>query len=405
MPAAVARAPEQRVSPVLLTRLALEDFRSYLAAELRPDPGLTVVAGPNGSGKTNLLEAIFVTITGRSHRAALEHELVRHGAPFARVRLELGGAGAGGAAFELLLPGVEPPPGLRKRLTINGVPRRVPSVGEIARAVLFRPEEMLLLVGAPSERRRFLDGILSQRDRSTARDLADLSRVVMQRNALLRAIRAEEAGVEALGFWDEQLALLGGRVMAARLAVVAELAERIGPLHRAVAPEVDGVAESVRLLYVDALKEAWVGRADAAARVPEAAELTAAYRVRIEAVRQKEVWNGVSLVGPQRDDLRVELAGRDVAGHASRGQQRTIILAIKLAETDLLALDGPRPLVLLDDVFSELDPARADRVSALLAERGQVIVTTADPDTLGRAERRLPIWRIREGRLILPGSA
>ena len=405
MPAALVRAPEPRVAPVLLSRLALEDFRSYLAAELRPEPGLTVVAGPNGSGKTNLLEAIFVTITGRSHRAALEQELVRHGAPFARVRLELDGGSAGGATLELVLPGVEAPPGLRKRLTVNGVPRRVPSVGEVARAVLFRPEEMLLLVGAPSERRRFLDGILAQRDRATARDLADLGRVVMQRNALLRAIRAEEAGLEALAFWDEQLALLGGRVMAARLAVVAELGERIGPLHRAVAPEADGADELVRLAYADSLKEAWSGRVDPAERVPEAAELTAAYRTRLEDVRQKEAWNGVSLVGPQRDDLRVELGGRDVAGHASRGQQRTIILALKLAETDLLALDGPRPLVLLDDVFSELDPARAERVSALLTDRGQVIVTTADPDSLGRADRFVPIWTIRDGALIPPSTA
>jgi DNA replication and repair protein RecF len=407
MPAALARTPAPRVAPVLLSRVALEDFRSYLAAELRPEPGLTIVAGPNGSGKTNLLEAIFVTITGRSHRATLEHELVRHGAPFARVRLELDGGGApgtGGATLELLLPGEDAPPGLRKRLTINGVPRRMPSVGEVARTVLFRPEEMLLLVGAPSERRRFLDGILAQRDRATARDLADLGRVVMQRNALLRAIRAEEAGLEALAFWDEQLALLGGRVMAARLAVVAELGERIGPLHRAVAPESDGADGLVRLAYADSLKEAWSGRVDPADRLPEAAELTAAYRARIEDVRQKEAWNGVSLVGPQRDDLRVELGGRDVAGHASRGQQRTIILALKLAETDLLALDGPRPLVLLDDVFSELDPARAERVSALLEARGQVIVTTADPDSLGRAGR-VPIWTIRDGALVSPGTA
>ena len=399
---ALARTPAPRTAPVLLTRLALEDFRSYRRAELRPDPGLTAVAGPNGSGKTNLLEAIFVTITGRSPRVALEHELVRHGAPFARVRLELGESrtGAAAAVLELLLPGVEPPAGLRKRLTINGVPRRVPSVGEVARAVLFRPEEMLLLVGAPSERRRFMDGILAQRDRVTARDLADLSRVVLQRNALLRAIRADEADIEALAFWDEQLALLGGRVMAARLAVIAELGERIAPLHRAVAPEAEGEGAVVRLVYVDALKEAWADRVDPAVRLPDADELTAAYRARIEAVRQKEAWNGVSLVGPQRDDLRVELGGRDVAGHASRGQQRTIILALKLAETDLLAQDGPHPLVLLDDIFSELDPARAARVSALLGERGQVIVTTADPDSLIGAQREPPVWRIRDGELV-----
>ncbi len=135
--------------------------------------------------------------------------------------------------------------------------------------------------------------------------------------------------------------------------------------------------------------------------MPSADELTAAYRRRIADVRQKEAWNGVSLVGPQRDDLRAELGGRDVASHASRGQQRTIILAMKLAETDLLGADGPRPIVLLDDVFSELDPERADRLSDLLARRGQVIVTTADPATLEGARRReASVWRIDLGRVV-----
>ncbi|HEX2142385.1 MAG TPA: DNA replication and repair protein RecF, partial [Candidatus Limnocylindria bacterium] len=321
-----------------LTRLLLEDFRSYASAELHPDPGLTIVAGPNGAGKTNLLEAAHVAITGRSHRAGTEAELVRHGQPFARVRLDLGSDDGrrDPARIELLLPGAEPPDGLRKRLLVNGLPRRPSSVGEVARSVLFRPEEMLL-VGSPSERRRFLDAILSQRDRRAARDLAELARVLVQRNALLRAIRREEAGEEGLGFWDEQLAQVAGRVMAARLTLVRDLDARIPGLHDAVAPA-DERGERVRLAYLDSLKEAWRARRaveeDASGLADELAE---AFRARIAAARQKEVWNGVSLVGPQRDDLRVELAGRDVATHASRGQQRTIILAMKLAERELLA--------------------------------------------------------------------
>ena len=385
---------------MLLTRLGLADFRSYVAAELEPDAGLTVVAAPNGTGKTNLLEAIHLAITGRSHRAAVDAELVRHGAPFGRVRLELGGGtGAGGATIELVLPGAEPPSGVRKRLTVNGVPRRSSSLAEVARSVLFRPEEMLLLVASPSDRRRFLDGIVAQRDRRAARDLVEVARILAQRNALLRAIRAEEAPLDALAFWDEQLALVGGRVMRARLEALAELRPRIGPLHDAVAAP-DERGASVRLTYVDALKEAWSERALAEDRIPDDDELATAYRRRIADVRQKEAWNGVSLVGPQRDDLRAELAGRDVATHASRGQQRTIILAMKLAETDLLGSDGPRPIVLLDDVFSELDPDRATRLASLLVDRGQVIVTTADRAALdsavaGRAAR----WGIVDGRL------
>jgi DNA replication and repair protein RecF len=397
---ALRAAPRAADATMELTRLTLTDFRNYEAAELTPDAGLTVVAGPNGTGKTNLLEAIHTTVVGRSHRAGVDADLVRHGASFARVRLELaGGTGGGGATIELILPGAEPAAGIRKRLTVNGVPRRTTTLSESARVVLFRPEEMLLLVGSPAERRRFLDAIVGQRDRRAARDLVEVARVVTQRNALLRAIRAEEASIDSLGFWDEQLAQLGSRVMRARLEVLAELVERIGPLHDAVASDGER-GSSVALTYLDGLKEAWPDRAAPGERMPSTEELAAAYRLRIAAVRQREAWNGVSLVGPQRDDLRAELGGRDVASHASRGQQRTIILAMKLAETDLLGADGPLPMVLLDDVFSELDPERAARLSGLVAGRGQVIVTTADPATLEGARRRhAAIWRIRGGTL------
>jgi DNA replication and repair protein RecF len=381
--------------PVSLVRVELHDFRSYTDAELVPDPGLTVVAAPNGAGKTNLLEAIYVTITGRSHRAATDVELVRVGTPFARVRLELRPHGT----IELVLPGAEPPSGVRKRWTVNGIPRRASTVGETARAVLFRPEEMLLLVGSPGERRRFLDAILAQRDRRAARDLTELARVLAQRNALLRAIRAEEASLDALGFWDEQLAVVGARLMAARMALVSELGERLGPLHDAVAAG-DERGASIRLRYADTLKEAWPERPTAPSRDVEPVALSDAFRRRIADVRQREAWNGVSLVGPQRDDMRVELEGRDVAAHASRGQQRTIILALKLAESDLLAADGPPPVVLLDDVFSELDPQRAERLAALLGSLGQVIVTTADTATLQPLRRKdAPVWRIIDRQL------
>ena len=384
-----------------LTRLALTDFRSYPAAELHPDSGLTIVAGPNGSGKTNLLEAVHVAITGRSHRAGADHEMVRHGRQFARVRLDLAGEAADGlpSSIELILPGELAPAEIRKRLTLNGVARRAASVGETARSVLFRPEEMLLLIGAPSERRRFVDAILAQRDRRAARDLAELARVLAQRNALLRAIRREEATEDGLGFWDEQLAQVGARVMAARLRLVRELDERLPSLHDAVAPR-DERDDRVRLSYLDTLKDAWPDRP---AGADDPALLVAAFRRRIGDARQKELWNGVSLVGPQRDDLRVELSGRDVATHASRGQQRTIIVALKLAERELLGADGaPAPVVLLDDVFSELDRERAERTLGLLLERGQVLVTTADLGLLPAPQRRsVPVWQVGDGELRL----
>jgi DNA replication and repair protein RecF len=381
---------------VRLNRLALENFRSYAAAELLPDERLTIVAGRNGAGKTNLLESVYVAITGRSHRAGADAELVRHGAAWGRVRLDLTTDGGEPARIELLIPGAQPGPEVRKRLLLNGVPRRSVTIGEVARAVLFRPEEMLLLVGSPSDRRRFLDSILAQRDRRVARDLVELGRVLTQRNALLRAIRREEATPDGLGFWDERLIVLGAAVTAARLQLVDELNKRVAPLHAAVATG-DEVGQAVRLAYLDSLKDAWDhAAADAEALVP-------AFRRRLVEVRQKELWNGVSLVGPQRDDLRVELAGRDVAEHASRGQQRTIILAMKLAETELLGEAGaPRPVVLLDDIFSELDAQRSERALALLLERGQVLVTMADLAVIPASRRRgVPVWQVGEGELSL----
>lgn len=391
-----------------LARLQLDHFRSYANAELAPDPGLTLIAGPNGAGKTNLLESIWVAVSGRSHRTAADVDLVAHGAPLARIGLEVSEsealAGDTPTRIELVLPGAQPPPGLRRRLTVNGIARRQASVADTLRAVLFRPEEMLLLVGAPAERRRFLDAILAQRSRAAASDLADLGRVLAQRNALLRAIRTEEADPAELAVWDEQLATYGSRVMAARLGLVDELAARIGPLHDAVAP-LDEQRDRVELTYLDALKDAWPDR-DAARGDPlrlDPGRLAAAIRTRLEAIRQKEIWNGTSLAGPQRDDLGISLRGVAVAAHASRGQQRTIIIALKLAETDLLAEGGgPAPIVLLDDVFSELDPERSERGLDLLRQRGQVLVTITDPGLLpARHRHRVPIWTVGDGRLAL----
>ena len=383
-----------------LTHLLLEGFRSYDRAELHPSPALTIVTGPNAAGKTNLLEAIFVAVTGRSHRAAAEHELVRHGSPFARARLDLADPAAAGEHatgrlwVELILPAGGSAE-VRKRLLVNGVPRRSASLADTVRAVLFRPEEMLLLVGPPAERRRFLDTILAQRDRRLARDLVDLARVLAQRNALLRAIRLEEAAPSDLAFWDDRLVEIGSRVVHARIELVERLADIIRPLHRRIAPG-DGEMGEVALEYVDSLKRPQEGAASASLE-----QLARDFRRRLDDVRQKELWNGVSLVGPQRDDLRVLLAGRDVGAHASRGQQRTIILALKLAETELLSGGEPgAPIVLLDDVFSELDPHRVGRALELLLERGQVLVTTADLRSLPASHRSgVPIWQVRDGRL------
>lgn len=387
-----------------LHHVLLHDFRSYERAELLPATGLTIVAGPNAAGKTNLLEAVFVAIAGRSPRADADHDLVHHGAPFARVQLDLtDDAGGQATKVEIVVPAApgtgRPMTGstadLRKRVLVNRVPRRTGGLSDVARAVLFRPEEMMLLVGAPSERRRFLDTIVAQRSRLAARELGQLARVLAQRNALLRGIRNEEADPAELDFWDEQLVDVGSRVTHARLQIVAELTELIGPLHARIAPA-DERNHDVQLDYIDSLKQpAWTEE------VPSVEEVAAGFRRRLADVRQKELWNGVSLVGPHRDDLRVRLGERDVSTHASRGQQRSIILALKLAETRLLSGgDAGEPIVLLDDLFSELDPGRTARALDLLLEHGQVLVTTADLRSLPAPHRRsVPIWNVADGQL------
>jgi DNA replication and repair protein RecF len=381
---------------VALARLVLEQFRSYPSVDLELAPGLTLVIGPNGAGKTNLLEAVWVAIIGRSPRAAADAELVRHGADWARVGLHFQAA-EGESRLEVAIPGPTAPVDARRRLTINGIPRRQATVSDLARAVFFRPEEMLLLVGSPVERRRFLDSIIGQRSRAGAADLAELARILHQRNALLRAIRAEEADAATLAFWDEQLAEVGGRVMASRISLVAELNALLPELHDAVAPA-EEARDLVGLGYLDNLKEAWPERRPGPI---DSEELVAALRRRLSAAREREIWNGASLVGPHRDDLQAELGGRPVGSHASRGQQRTLILALKLAETELIGQSGPQPIVLLDDVFSELDPIRAGRALDLLGARGQVLVTTADPAALPKAQRhKVPSWTVGEGRLI-----
>ena len=291
---------------------------------------------------------------------------------------------------------------MRKRLTVNGVARRTSSLAEVARVVLFRPEEMLLLVGSPGDRRRFLDGIMAQRDRRAARDLVDVARVVAQRNALLRAIRAEEAPLDALAFWDEQLAQLGARVMRARLEVLAELigahrsAARRGRQRRRERGADVGLALPRRaqggLAGADRPDRAHPARRRAGGRLSAPDRPTCARRRRGTA----SAWSG-----PQRDDLRAALGGRDVAAHASRGQQRTIILAMKLAETDLLGADGPTA-----------DRAARRRVQRAGPRPGRSPGRPADRARPGDRDHRRsrharrrrdgamrPVWRIVDGAL------
>jgi DNA replication and repair protein RecF len=274
--------------------------------------------------------------------------------------------------------------GGRKRIRVNGVGRRPSALGRYLRVVLFAPEEMLLVVGSPSLRRAAIDSLAAARSPGYADDLATYGRTLQQRNSLLRAIREEAATRDQLRFWDETFLETGGRVVDARLRLMAELAGPLAAAHREIAPDEAGDG-GLTLRYVT----------NAPALPGESPR--AALARRLVDTAEKEIWNGSTVIGPHRDDIAFDLAGRDLGGFASRGQQRTAILAFKLAELDLLtALDGRPPLLLLDDVFSELDPTRRAHLVRRIAELPQAFVTTTTPDDLDRGLRAIATgWEVR----------
>ena len=308
---------------------------------------------------------------GHSHRTTTETELVRWGADVARVD---GVVGAATLEVALVRPGSPTSvAGGRKRIRVNGVARRATSLAGALRVVVFAPEEMLLIAGPPTLRRTALDRIAGSRYPAYGSALATYGRALQQRNGLLRAIREEQADRADLRYWDRPFLDAGGEVVAARLRLLDELAEPLAAAHAEIAPD-EAARSALRLRY--------------ATNAPAAAGETPrdALARRLVETAEKEAWNGTTLVGPHRDDLSFELEGRDLAGFASRGQQRTAILAFKLAELDLLtSLDGRPPLLLLDDVFSELDPERRSHLVRRIAELPQAFVTTTTLDDLDPA--------------------
>ncbi len=333
--------------------------------------------GPNAAGKTSLLEAIVLLAWGRSHRTSTEGELVRWGQELARIEARVGRtetAPEDRDAVEIALVRTASG-GARKRIRVNGVARRAAGLTGVLRTVMFAPEEMLLVAGSPSLRREALDRLAGQRSPAYGSDLATYGRALQQRNGLLRSIREEQATRDELRFWDAALIESGTAVREERQRLLLALAEPLAAAHAEIAPE-EAAAEPLVLAY--------------STNAPQhgAESVRDAFTRRLAETADKEVWNGTTLVGPHRDDLVFEMGGRPLASFASRGQQRTAILAFKLAELDLLtALDGRPPLLLLDDVFSELDPARRAHLVRRIAALPQAFVTTTTLDDIDPALR------------------
>jgi len=364
--------------------LRLESFRGYARLDAVFGAGPQLVWGPNAAGKTSLLEAMALLAWGHSHRSTNDPELIRWGDDIARVE---GGLGDDRLEVALVRPAsVAAAGGARKRIRVNGVPRRAGALGGHLRIVLFAPEDMLLIVGSPTLRRAAIDRLAAGLWPAYADALATYGRALQQRNSLLRLIREETAGREELRLWDEPFLAAGAELVAGRHRLLAELAPPLAAAHAEIAPEEAAMA-ALGLRY---LTNAPQGPGD---------EPRHALARRLAETSEKEIWNGTTLIGPHRDDVAFELAGRDLAGFASRGQQRTAILALKLAELDLLSVrDGRPPLLLLDDVFSELDPARRSHLVRRIAALPQAFVTTTTLDDLDPALLAIAAaWEVRTG--------
>jgi len=355
---------------VHLARLAVTDFRSYAAADVALEPGVTTFTGPNGAGKTNLVEAAYYVATFGSHRVAADAALVRSGADRAILR-----ALVRSAARDSLVE-IELNPGRPNRVRLNRAPLTRPreALGTL-RCVLFAPEDLSIVKGDPAERRRYLDDLLVTSRPRYAAVRADYERVVKQRSALLKSARAagrtgppgmnDPPGLEV---WDDQLVAHGTELTAARLALVKSLR----PLIAARYGDVSGDARAASVRYRAGSERSGVFDPE-----PEPAKLAQTMRDSLERLRRAELERGVCLVGPHRDELELRIGDLPARGYASHGESWSLALALRLAGFWLLRADGEDPVLLLDDVFAELDTGRRDRLAELSGEAGQVLVTAA----------------------------
>ncbi|WFE22810.1 DNA replication/repair protein RecF [Solwaraspora sp. WMMD937] len=354
-------------------RLELIDFRSYQRVELTFEPGGSVLVGPNGVGKTNLVEALGYLATLGSHRVATDAPLVRVGADSAIIRCLVVHD-----QRELLVE-LEIVPGRANRARLGRSPaRRAREVIGALRLVLFAPEDLEIVRGDPAERRRYLDELLVTRLPRFAGVRADYDRVVRQRNALLRsAYLARKTGgdrggdLSTLDVWDAHLARHGAELLAGRLELVTALAPHVAKAYDAVAATSAAAGVSYRP-SIDLPDSGAVQQLAADRSVLESALLAA-----LSDARRSEVDRGVTLVGPHRDDLHLTIGSLPVKGYASHGESWSCALALRLAAYDLLRAEGIEPVLVLDDVFAELDSGRRERLAELVAGASQLLVTCA----------------------------
>ncbi|MEW6080788.1 MAG: DNA replication/repair protein RecF [Bacillota bacterium] len=362
--------------------LYLQDFRNYETLRLDLAPGLNVFVGENAAGKTNILEAAYLLSTARSHRGSHDAEMVRWG--------QLGYS-AGATVIREALCSVKV--GLRysgekrrKTAVVEGLAQ--PSIGAMLgklNTVVFSPDDMDLFKGGPSTRRRYIDRQISQIDTVYYRYLVTYHRVLAQRNALLRDRKS--ATDEALETWDEQLAEAGAKIIHRRQRVISDLDQRAREFHY----ELAGTPEKLTLAYSPSVKAGYH---------QEPGMIRSTMAKALNAFRRREIARGVTLIGPHRDDIRFCLEGSLVEDFGSQGQRRTTVLSLKLAEVDLMEAEtGERPVLLLDDVASELDPTRREFLVRSISGRSQVVLTTTSLEDLGDLGNDANLFSVRRGQV------
>jgi len=374
---------------VHLTRLALTDFRSYAEADLTLEPGVSTFTGANGQGKTNLVEAAGYLSTFGSHRVATDAPLIRQGAERAILR-----AGIASAGRSALLE-IEINAGRANRVRLNKAPLPRPreAIGVLS-CVLFAPEDIAIVKGDPDQRRRYLDDLLVATRPRYAGVRGDYERVLRQRTALLKSAKTRgglPAG--ALEVWDDQLVTTGAQLTAGRLQLVAALGGLVASSYSAVS----GTERDTGLRYrlsaasvgaTDGDAEDWLaGAAEGSVSGPEvdAEKLASTLREALALRRRAELERAVCLVGPHRDELELRVGGLPARGYASHGESWSLALALRLAACQLLRSGGEDPVLMLDDVFAELDSERRTRLAELVADTEQVLVTAAVPEDVPAA--------------------
>jgi DNA replication and repair protein RecF len=377
-----------------LTQLSLFNFRNYVRLALDLPAGVTVLLGDNAQGKTNLLEAVYYLATSRSPHAGSDREIVNWLAtqseplPYARLVGRVARS-SGDLSIEITLTQQGEGEGrYRKQIRLNGVPQRAMDLLGHLNVVLFLPEDIGLVSGPPGGRRHYLDATLCQIDPAYCRALSRYNQILTQRNALLRDLRERGGEETQLAFWDEQLLEHGAHLVGRRR----ECLDDLDGLVRQVHSELTDGAERLHLVYLPSID------------LENGETVHQAFAAQLRSLRSREIAAGVTLAGPHRDDLAFTIDGMNAGVYASRGQQRTTALALKLAEVALMSqATGERPVLLLDDVLSELDAHRRSFLLRILDDGPQQsIITTTDLHVLPEAFlQHCHLWRVSAGRLSL----